>query len=81
MEKNIKDHWIKVRVTKEEKEKIAEYAERLGFSTSVYARNILLWELDSLAVKSGVDEKMIKAVIYLKELFTEPNIRERLKED
>jgi hypothetical protein len=73
-----KEEMIRVRVTKEEKKKIEEYAQKLGFTTSKYIRNIVLMELDSFLVKSGADEKLIKAIIYIKEKLAEPNIKERL---
>jgi hypothetical protein len=72
---------IEFRVTQEEKELIEKYASKLGLSTSRYIRNLVLLEMDSFFVKSGMDEKLIKSAIYIKKKLHEPMIEERLKED
>ncbi len=76
-----RDEIIKFRVTKKEKKLIEEYADKLGMSTSRYVRNVTMLELESLMVKSGFDEKLLKAFIYIKKKLHEPLIEERLKED
>ena len=78
---NNRNKKIEFRVTAEEKKLIEEYANNLGMSTSRYARTIILLELDSILVKSGLDEKLIKAVLYIKKKFLDPTIEQRLKED
>lgn len=73
-----RDHHIKIRVSKEEKELWEKYAHELGIMPTRLARNILMLEAESLLNKF-VNNPICKAYIHYKKVTKDKEFLERLK--
>ena len=72
--------YLKIRMSKEEKELFYKYAEETGISPSRLARNILMMEAESLFNKT-VTTNVLKAYIKYAELTKNEEILKRIKSD
>ncbi len=75
-----RDYFIKIPLSKEEKELWEKYAKELGINKTRLARNIIMSEAESL-VNKYIGTPVIKAYIKYAEITKNTEILERIKKD
>jgi hypothetical protein len=76
----IRDHFITIKVSKEEKELWEKFSEEMGINKTRLARNTLMKEAESI-VNKYLSKPVIKAYIRYAELTKNTEILERIKKD
>lgn len=75
-----RDVFIKIPMSKEEKELWLRYAENTGINPTRLARNVLMIEAESL-INKAITKPFIKAYIKYAEVTNNKEILERIKTD
>jgi len=76
----IRDQFITIKVSKQEKELWEKYAAELGINKTRLARNTLMMEAESL-INKYIGKPVIKAYIMYAEITKNTEILERIKKD
>jgi len=76
----IRDQFITIKVSKQEKELWEEYSKKIGINKTRLARNTLMLEAESLFNKT-IKTNVLKAYIRYAELTKNTEILERIKKD
>ena len=76
----IRDEYIRIKMSKEEKDLWTEYAKNIGINPTRLARNIIMEEAESLFNKT-VKSNILKAYIKYAEITKNTEILERIKKD
>ena len=76
----IRDEYIRIKMSKEEKALWIEYAENMGINSTRLARNIIMIEAESLFNRT-IKTNAIKAYIKYAEITKNTEILERIKQD
>ena len=76
----IRDEYIRIKMSKEEKALWIEYAENMGINSTRLARNIIMIEAESLFNRT-IKTNTIKAYIKYAEITKNTEILERIKKD
>jgi hypothetical protein len=76
----IRDEYIRIKMSKEEKALWTEYAENIGINPTRLARNIIMEEAESLFNKA-IKTNVLKAYIKYAEVTKNTEILERIKKD
>jgi len=76
----IRDHFITIKVSKQEKELWEAYAKEMGINKTRLARNVLMMEAESLLNKY-LTKPVIKAYIKYAEITNDKDILKRIKSD
>jgi hypothetical protein len=76
----IRDEYIRIKMSKEEKALWTEYAENIGINSTRLARNTIMTEAESFFNKN-VKSNILKAYIKYAEITKNTEILERIKKD
>lgn len=77
----IRDQYIRIKMSKEEKELWKEYSKKLGISPSRLARNIIMLEAEKNSIAKGIELVGMTALKKYYKITKQNNILERMKED
>lgn len=77
----IRDHYIRIKMSKEEKELFDAYAKELGIKPSRVARNLIMMEAESKIFNKFFMTPVVKAYIKYAEITNDKEILERIKTD
>ena len=75
----VRNEFITIKVSKEEKEVFKKYAEYLGLMPTRLARNILLEEATKNMIAKGIEKGTLKALKKYAEITNDNEILERFK--
>jgi len=76
----IRDEYIRIKMSKEEKALWTEYAKNIGINPTRLARNIIMIEAESLFNKA-ITTNVLRAYIKYAEVTNNTEILKRIKED
>jgi len=76
----IRDEYIRIKMSKQEKDLWLEYSKELGINPTRLARNIIMMEAESL-INKYFTKPAIKAYIKYAEITKNKEILERIKKD
>ena len=79
--KIIRDQYIRVKMSKEEKELFSKYAESLGIAPGRLMRNLAMMEAEKNAIAKGVERAAVLSYKKYLELTKQYDILERIKTD
>ena len=77
----IRDDYIRVKMSKEEKELFTKYAKSLGIAPGRLMRNIAMMEAEKNALSKGIEKAVIESYKKYLEVTKQYDILERIKED
>jgi len=76
----IRDQYIRIKMSKEEKELWIKYAEEMGINSTRLARNILMIEAESL-INKYISKNVVKAYLKYAKITNNKEILKRVKTD
>lgn len=77
----IRDQYIRIKMSKEEKELWSKYAEDMGINSTRLARNILMAEAEKTLINNIIYKPTLKAYRKYLEITKQYDALERLKKD